>query len=98
MSEETQYTVSQWAELTFGPAGSILRVAVRANEEMAELLHAISVEDLVKAKEELADVIIVLSRVATRLNCDMIVEVDKKMRINRSREWKLDGTGHGYHK
>ena len=89
MDSETQATISTWANDTFGPSGSNARVAARANEEMAELLRALTADD--------ADVLIVLYRLATRLGVDLYAEVDRKMSINRAREWKLDATGHGYH-
>jgi hypothetical protein len=160
---ETQESISLWAEETFGPVGSNARVAARANEEMAELLRALSTDDSnPKAAEEAADVVIVLCRLAHRLetrlpafgydfgkeehyrsnyriaaqaNFEMAHllravgtytndtgarsrviqvcgymgslalrmgfslkdEVDKKMAINRARQWHLDNTGHGYH-
>lgn len=95
---ETQATISAWAEETFGPISSTMRVAVRANEEMAELLRALSSDDAnPKAAEEIADVVIVLYRVAARLGVELPAEVDRKMAVNRAREWRLDGTGHGYH-
>jgi hypothetical protein len=50
-----------------------------------------------KAPEEIADVVIVLYRLASRLGVDLHQEVEKKMAINRNREWKLDNSGHGYH-
>src|SRR5262245_54112167 len=94
---ENQFTISEWAEQTFGPAGSNVRVAVRANEEMAELLRALTVDEKhPKAAEEVAD-IFVLYRVATRLGVDINAEIERKMAINCKREWKLDGSGHGYH-
>lgn len=95
---ENQRTVSNWANETFGPAGSNARVAARANEEMAELLRALTVDDNhPKAAEEVADIVIILYRLATRLGIDLHAEIDRKMAINRAREWKLDNTGHGYH-
>lgn len=95
---ETQESVSSWATETFGPAGSNIRVAARANEEMAELLRCLSADDAhPKAAEEIADVFIVLYRLAERLGVDIFAEVDRKMQVNRQREWKLDNTGHGYH-
>lgn len=95
---ETQPSISKWALETFGEAGSNLRVAVRANEEMAELLRCLSVDDEhEQAGEELADVIIVLNRLATRLGVDVEDVVDRKMAINRTRRWRKDGSGHGYH-
>jgi NTP pyrophosphatase (non-canonical NTP hydrolase) len=96
---ENQWSISEWAEETFGPAGSTARVAARANEEMAELLrHLTTDERHPKAAEEVADIYIVLCRVASRLGIDIQDEVDRKMAINRAREWRLDGTGHGYHR
>jgi NTP pyrophosphatase (non-canonical NTP hydrolase) len=124
--QETQESISKWAEDTFGPVGCNLRVAVRALEEMIELLYILcprqradlqllieSIEidsislrqasgtasniDDPKAGEEMADVIIVLSRLADRMGSNLGLEVNKKMAINRSRTWALDNTGHGYH-
>jgi NTP pyrophosphatase (non-canonical NTP hydrolase) len=96
---ETQKTISEWAENTFGPSGSCARVAARANEEMAELLRALTSDDanIAKAAEEIADVVIVLYRLATRLGVDIQFEIEQKMEINRNRVWTKDGTGHGYH-
>ena len=98
MSNETQVTVSDWCEATFGTVSSNARVAARANEEMAELLRALTVDDNhPKAPEEMADVVIIFYRLATRMGADLMAEIDKKMTINREREWNLDGSGHGYH-
>lgn len=95
---ETQRTVADWAQATFGAAGSNMRVASRANEEMAELLRALASDDAhPKAAEEVADVVIVLLRLADRLDVDLMAEIDRKMTINRARQWERDGTGHGYH-
>lgn len=95
---ENQDTISGWANATFGPAGSNARVAARANEEMAELLRALTSDDNhPKAAEEVADIVIILYRVASRLGVDLLEEIDRKMEINRNREWKRDSTGHGYH-
>lgn len=94
---ETQKTISDWADITFGNGGTNFRCATRANEEMSELLTALASDDRLKALEEIADIYIVLCRVATRLDGDIHEWVERKMKINRSREWKLDGTGHGYH-
>lgn len=98
MQSETQLTISEWCEETFGPVSSNARVAARANEEMAELLRALTVDDNhPKAAEEIADVVIILNRLASRMGVSVIEEVDRKMAVNRNREWKLDGSGHGYH-
>jgi MazG-like family len=95
---ETQATISAWAESTFGPSGSNARAIARANREMAELLEHVTADDRhPEAAEEIADIVIVLSRVMTRLGVDLQDEIDRKMAKNRARKWKLDGTGHGYH-
>jgi NTP pyrophosphatase (non-canonical NTP hydrolase) len=95
---ETQQSISEWADQTFGAAGSNARVAARANEEMAELMRALTVDDEhPKAAEEIADIVIVLNRLATRLGFNIVDLIDSKMAINRTRVWKKDGTGHGYH-
>lgn len=95
---ETQKSISEWIEETFGAAGSNARVVARANEEMAELIKAVTIrDDHPDIPEEIADVFIVLYRVATRMGVDVAEEVDKKMGKNRARSWELDGTGCGYH-
>lgn len=95
---EDQYTISAWATATFGPVGSNLSVAVRANQEMAELMRALAIADThPKAAEEVADIVIILYRLADRLGVDLHAEIDRKMAINRGRTWLLDGNGHGQH-
>jgi NTP pyrophosphatase (non-canonical NTP hydrolase) len=94
---ETQDTVAKWAVSVFGPAGSNARCAARANEEMAELLRALTADDNhPKAVEEVADVVIVLYRLADRMGFDLHAEIDRKMLTNRERAWERDGDC-GYH-
>ncbi|MBP9863409.1 MAG: hypothetical protein KBD62_36020 [Kofleriaceae bacterium] len=95
--KESQHTISSWAATTFGEPATLTGIAVRANEEMAELLTALQGTDREKALEECADVVIVLYRLATYLGGSLRMEIDRKMEINRAREWRLDGNGHGYH-
>lgn len=95
---ETQQSIAEWCAETFGPITSHARVAARANEEMAELLRALTADDRhPKAPEEIADVVIILTRLASLLGADLAAEVERKMAINRQRVWNRDGTGHGYH-
>lgn len=95
---ETQQSVSEWADMTFGPASSNARIAARANEEMAELLRALTADDNnPRAPEEIVDVMIVLFRLATRMGFDIWNGVDHKMAINRARKWNVTTDGHGYH-
>ena len=95
---ENQQSISEWAEETFGPVSTNARVAARANEEMAELLRALTCEDSSpKAPSEIADIFIVVYRLAQRMHTDIHAEIDRKMSINRKRAWNKDGSGHGYH-
>jgi len=95
---ENQASISRWAQDTFGPCGSNMMVAVRANQEMAELLKALTVSDNnPEALSESADIVIVLMRLASCMGGSLMAEVDRKMAINRAREWTVDATGHGYH-
>ncbi len=65
---ETVHTISDWAAETFGPPSSDIRVAARANEELAELLRAVtSGAPVGKVVEECADVLIVLARLSVRI-------------------------------
>lgn len=93
---ETQKSIETWRLETFGPFLSAMRMGARANEEMAELLRALSTGDP-NAANEIADVVIVLYGVASKLGVDLHDEVDRKMNINRARTWNVDSTGHGYH-
>lgn len=95
---ETQKTVTIWAAETFGPVGSNLAIAARANREMAELLAALVADDSdSRAVTEAADIVIVLYRMVDRLGGDLMAEIDRKMAINRARRWRLDGNGQGQH-
>lgn len=86
---ETQLSISEWANETFGASGSSLRVVTRANEEMAELLGCLSIDDASpKALEEIADVFIVLYRAAWRLGGDVHAAIDRK-------RWRSTGLVNG---
>jgi phosphoribosyl-ATP pyrophosphohydrolase len=72
-------------------------VALRASSEMHELVEAALFGDEADMIEEAADIIIVLMRVFHNRGVDYRDVIDRKMRKNRSRQWKLDGTGSGQH-
>lgn len=93
---ETQQSITDWSDTLFG-VPSDMRLAARANEEMAELLTAIASGDQMKAGTEIADVVIVLSILATHMGFNLAAEIDRKMRVNREREWRVDASGCGYH-
>lgn len=96
--KESQKSISQWADETFGTVGSNIRVASRMNEEVAELISVLAIDDNApQAAEEAADIVIILYQLVERLGKDLLDEIDKKMTINRARKWSLDGSGHGYH-
>lgn len=82
---ETWSSMAAWTEETFGTV-TLERIATRANEEMVELLADPS--DVMEA----ADVCIVLSRYPGIEDA-----INRKMAINRARQWKLNGDGSGYH-
>ncbi len=94
---ETQDTISEWAEATFGPSGTNAACAARANKEMSELLMCLTLNDHFSLTgEEVADVVICLSRLAGRMGFNIQDEVNKKMAINRARKWDVEN-GFGQH-
>lgn len=94
---ETSQSIAQWAVETFGPLRHPYRGAVRANEEMAELLTKVASGSGQDVPGECADVVICLARLCDVYGVDLFEEVDRKMAVNRARNWKRDGTGCGYH-
>ncbi len=98
MARETTESIEKWALETFGPATSLSGIAARANQEMAELLTlANGYASYSDIAAECADVVIVLTRICAMCNADLWEQVEKKMAVNRKREWTLDGHGHGQH-
>jgi NTP pyrophosphatase (non-canonical NTP hydrolase) len=96
---KTQKYINNWANDVFGKPISHIQIASRANEEMAELLNSLSLNDNnEKAEEECADVVICLYRLAEEMGFDLNGAVNKKMTINIKREWHTDNNGIGYHK
>jgi NTP pyrophosphatase (non-canonical NTP hydrolase) len=94
---EDQESISAWADQTFGPASSDAR-RHRANEEMAELSHALIADDNhAKAAEKVANVVIVICRLMTRMGRNLGEEVARKIAINRTRQQNLTADSHGYH-
>lgn len=72
---ETQQTISAWAAETFPRPATDLRIATRANSELAELLASLTTESetLSKASEEAADVAIVLLRLLDRIQGQYLI-------------------------
>jgi NTP pyrophosphatase (non-canonical NTP hydrolase) len=100
---ETQRSIAEWADQAFGRAPSLARIAARANEEMAGLLREAASEDsddrehVENLVAEAADVVTILYHLAQVAGHDLHEAIDRKMAINRQRQWRRDGTGHGYH-
>lgn len=95
---ETSKTVYKWGDDTFGQAKSVKAYALRAQEELTELIEAIDQGQ--SSKEivfEAADVTILLHRLAGTLGYDLSETVDRKMEINRNRTWNNAGDGTGQH-
>ena len=94
---ENQSSINEWISSTFGEAGSNISVAARANQEMAELIMKLAIDDNdSEAIEEVADVVIVLYRLVHRFDADLAEQIERKMGINRQRTWNV-ANGHGYH-
>lgn len=96
--DESAASISTWADETFGPAKSNLTTVRRAIKEMAELEELLLADDDdPKACAEVADVIIVLSRILEAHKLSIQAVVNAKMKINRARKWVLNGDGTGQH-
>ena len=99
MTIETSQSIAQWGSDTFGDAASVKAYAIRAQEELRELIEEIENGEPDKAIAlEAADVTILLHRITGTLGLDLYAAVDEKMTINREREWRASGNGVGQHK
>jgi chromosome segregation ATPase len=83
---ETIETIAKWGEEAFGPI-STERAIERAWEEWREMI-----EPGADTAMEAADVVICLARIP-----GLAEAVQRKMAINRNRQWNLKGDGTGYH-
>ena len=98
--KETQATIENWRAMTFGGRPTPINMAVRANEEMAELIRAVTKPDARPddIADEAADVLIVLYGLARMTGFNLHDAVDRKMAINRARRWSRDPkTGRTHH-
>ncbi len=97
MASETQKTITDWTEQTFGPVSDQTTLVKRAQIEMEELLEATAAADTDEMGKEAADVLILLMRLAEINNIDLGAAVDAKMQENRLRKWQPAGDGTGTH-
>ena len=98
MAIETQHTICDWADKTFGYAGVDSSIARMVKE--VEELKAIKVtewKDYDKVADECADILITLYRIMGVIGFNLHSCVDHKMEINRGRKWKSNGDGTGQH-
>ena len=97
--KETQRTICDWADKTFGyskdPRSAIKRM-LKEVEELKDKMDsgAATFDDLA---DEMADIFITGYRVFDVLGFNGDACVDHKMEINRARKWKLNGDGTGQH-
>lgn len=99
MTNESSQSIAQWGSDTFGDAASVKAYAIRAQEELAELIEAIENSEPKKdIIHEAADVTILLHRIAGTLGLELYDAVDEKMMINRKRKWTPSGNGVGQHR
>jgi NTP pyrophosphatase (non-canonical NTP hydrolase) len=89
--------IKTWADAKIPdrtPDGQMLHLEKELNELKVEW----EVQDLDKAKEELADIVIVALNLAGQMGFDMEYEVLRKMEINKKRMWsKPDSQGVIHH-
>ncbi|MBV1900905.1 MAG: nucleotide pyrophosphohydrolase [Kordiimonadaceae bacterium] len=94
---ETQASVTEWAEETFGPVADQSMLVTRAITEMDELLEAVQSHNKTAIGKETADVVILLMRLLELNGLNLNVEVTGKMQENRARKWIAKGDGTGKH-
>ncbi|WP_085902135.1 dATP/dGTP pyrophosphohydrolase domain-containing protein [Kiloniella majae] len=94
---ETQATICDWAEETFGPVKNPNDLLKRALLETTELSEAIEENNIKEIGKETADVVILLYRLLDQYGLDLNKEINEKMTINRARKWKSKGDGTGSH-
>lgn len=92
-----QKEVLDWAEGEFG-VNPELKIAIRGNKEMAELVSTIS-NGMGKKDigEECADVAFFLIQICEKNGFDLMEEVAKKLVINRRRKWAIASDGSHQH-
>lgn len=80
--------VVRWIS-TMIPDRDPMNTAIKLAEEVSELQHSIYVNDG-DAGQELADILILLVDVSFLLGVDLADEFNKKMEVNRKREWNRE--------
>lgn len=95
---ETSATIDAWARVTFGERADMRTSFERTVKEWRELRNRMTIDPLdSKIPEECADVAICLGAVLAERGADLQTEINRKMKINRARRWRLNGDGTGQH-
>ncbi len=94
---ETSRSILAWGDETFGTVADPGALVRRAEIELCELAVAVEAGDRDEAGREAADVAILLHRLMGLFGKDLDAEIDAKMSINRSRQWRSAGDGTGGH-
>lgn len=94
MRKEDSRSITTWGEATFGIAET-QKLYDRLLEEYKEFCQCPTMKE---AGQELADISILLHQIAKSLGFNLDEEVDKKMAINRKREWIVNSDKIGRHK
>ena len=98
LKHETSATIDAWARVTFGEREDMRTSYERTVKEFRELRDRMIVDPLdPKIPEECADVAICMGAILAERGADLQTEIDRKMKINRARKWRLNGDGTGQH-
>jgi hypothetical protein len=77
---------------------SPLRWAAWASDRLARaLVFFAEDDDSGFAFNRTQECVTMLTSMAHQMGKDLAAEIDRKMAVNRTREWRLDGSGYGYH-
>jgi hypothetical protein len=97
MSHETQRSIVQWADETFGRSNG--RALVRRMLKEWHEFELALVDEVTEAEaaKELIDVHVCMVRWLSDLGIDFQAELDAKMAVNRKRKWRSNGDGTGHH-
>lgn len=90
---ETQQSINSW-QLEHFPTATEKGVVKHLTEEFIEFTVAETNE---QAAEEAADLVIILYCWSMLKGIDLHEQIDKKMLINRRREWNIQPDGTGRH-
>jgi NTP pyrophosphatase (non-canonical NTP hydrolase) len=94
--------IYRWARDQFGDAVTPLSIAIRMNKEMSELLSALQYGQMEGAREECADLLVMLSQIHFILSSGcrdgtLVDDMNTKMEINKRRAWKISSDGSHQH-